>query len=46
MGGQCVLDSGWPADAVSPGVQDIWMVGDLMRYGVEVTAAAEEEQSS
>ena len=28
---------------ISPG--DIWMVGDLMKYGVQVTGKAEEEQS-
>ena len=28
---------------VSPG--DIWMVGDLMKYGVQVTGKADEEQS-
>ena len=27
---------------ISPG--DIWMVGDLMKYGVQVTGKAEEEQ--
>jgi cell division protease FtsH len=37
-----------PADGqkysvISPG--DIWMVGDLMKYGVQVTGKAEEEQS-
>ena len=30
----------------TPGVQDIWMVGDLMRYGVKVTAAKPEEEQS
>jgi len=29
----------------SPGFQDIWMVGDLMKYGVKVVAKPEEEQS-
>ena len=37
-----------PADGqkysvISPG--DIWMVGDLMKFGVQVTGKAEEEQS-
>ncbi|MCK6375205.1 MAG: ATP-dependent zinc metalloprotease FtsH [Zoogloea sp.] len=30
----------------TPGVQDIWMVGDLMRFGVKVTAAKPEEEQS
>jgi cell division protease FtsH len=30
----------------TPGVQDIWMVSDLMRYGVSVTAAKPEEEQS
>ena len=30
----------------TPGFQDIWMVGDLMRYGVKVTAAKPEEEQS
>ena len=30
----------------TPGVQDIWMVGDLMRYGVKVTASKPEEEQS
>jgi len=29
----------------SPGLYDIWMVGDLMKYGVKVSAKPEEEQS-
>ena len=30
----------------TPGVQDIWMVSDLMRYGVAVTASKPEEEQS
>ena len=30
----------------TPGVQDIWMVSDLMKYGVKVTAAKPEEEQS
>ncbi|HEY5896010.1 MAG TPA: ATP-dependent zinc metalloprotease FtsH, partial [Burkholderiales bacterium] len=30
----------------TPGVQDIWMVSDLMRYGVKVTASKPEEEQS
>ncbi len=30
----------------TPGVQDIWMVSDLMRYGVAVTATKPEEEQS
>ncbi|NTV10951.1 MAG: ATP-dependent metallopeptidase FtsH/Yme1/Tma family protein [Zoogloea sp.] len=30
----------------TPGVQDIWMVSDLMRYGVKVVAAKPEEEQS
>ena len=30
----------------TPGVQDIWMVSDLMRYGVTVTASKPEEEQS
>ncbi len=30
----------------TPGVQDIWMVSDLMRYGVSVTASKPEEEQS
>jgi cell division protease FtsH len=29
----------------SPGLYDIWMVGDLMKYGVKVSTKPEEEQS-
>ncbi len=29
----------------TPGTQDLWMVSDLMRYGVKITAKPEEEQS-
>ena len=30
----------------TPGTQDLWMVSDLMRYGVEVNAAKPEEEQS
>ena len=30
----------------TPGTQDLWMVSDLMRYGVDVTAAKPEEEQS
>ena len=30
----------------TPGVQDIWMVSDLMRYGVQVNASKPEEEQS
>ncbi|MEY3201432.1 MAG: hypothetical protein RIR70_982 [Pseudomonadota bacterium] len=30
----------------TPGAQDLWMVSDLMRYGVKVTAAKPEEEQS
>ncbi len=30
----------------TPGVQDIWMVSDLIRYGVKVTASKPEEEQS
>ncbi|MDO9598298.1 MAG: ATP-dependent zinc metalloprotease FtsH [Azoarcus sp.] len=30
----------------TPGVQDIWMVSDLMRYGVSVTASKPDEEQS
>ena len=30
----------------TPGVQDIWMVSDLMKYGVKVTAAKPEEEQA
>ncbi|MCX9155176.1 ATP-dependent zinc metalloprotease FtsH [Niveibacterium sp. 24ML] len=29
----------------TPGTQDLWMVSDLMRYGVKITAKPDEEQS-
>jgi len=40
---QVVPMDGQKYSVVSPG--DIWMVGDLMKYGVQVTGKAEEEQS-
>ncbi len=30
----------------TPGVQDIWMVSDLMRYGVQINASKPEEEQS
>lgn len=36
-------DGGQPFTLTSPG--DLWMVNDLMKYGVQVTAKPEEEQS-
>lgn len=30
----------------TPGVQDIWMISDLMRYGVQVNASKPEEEQS
>jgi cell division protease FtsH len=40
---QVVPMDGQKYSVVSPG--DIWMVGDLMKYGVQVTGKADEEQS-
>ena len=40
---QVVPMDGQKYSVLSPG--DIWMVGDLMKYGVQVTGKAEEEQS-
>ena len=40
---QVVPMDGQKYTVLSPG--DIWMVGDLMKYGVQVTGKAEEEQS-
>jgi cell division protease FtsH len=40
---QVVPVDGQKYTVLSPG--DIWMVGDLMKYGVQVTGKAEEEQS-
>jgi cell division protease FtsH len=40
---QVVPIDGQKYTVVSPG--DIWMVGDLMKYGVQVTGKADEEQS-
>jgi cell division protease FtsH len=40
---QVVPVDGQKYSVLSPG--DIWMVGDLMKYGVQVTGKAEEEQS-
>jgi cell division protease FtsH len=40
---QVIPMDGQKYSVLSPG--DIWMVGDLMKYGVQVTGKAEEEQS-
>jgi len=40
---QVTPTDGQKYSVISPG--DIWMVGDLMKYGVQVTGKAEEEQS-
>jgi cell division protease FtsH len=40
---QVIPMEGQKYSVLSPG--DIWMVGDLMKYGVQVTGKAEEEQS-
>jgi len=40
---QVISMEGQKYSVLSPG--DIWMVGDLMKYGVQVTGKAEEEQS-
>lgn len=40
---QVIPMDGQKYSVVSPG--DIWMVGDLMKYGVQVTGKADEEQS-
>ena len=37
---------GKPVLAYSPGMQDMWMVGDLMRAGVKVVAAKPDEEQS
>jgi cell division protease FtsH len=36
---------GRPVTVYSPGSGDIWMISDLMKYGVQVSAKPEEEQS-
>jgi cell division protease FtsH len=36
---------GRPVTIYSPGSGDIWMISDLMKYGVQVSAKPEEEQS-
>ncbi|THF66892.1 ATP-dependent zinc metalloprotease FtsH [Pseudothauera nasutitermitis] len=43
---RAITQDGRSLTVYTPGVQDIWMVSDLMRYGVAVTAAKPEEEQS
>ena len=43
---RATTQEGRPITVYTPGVQDIWMVSDLMKFGVKVTAAKPEEEQS
>lgn len=43
---KAVTQEGRSITVFTPGVQDIWMVSDLMRYGVAVNASKPEEEQS
>ena len=43
---RAVTQEGRTITVYTPGVQDIWMVSDLMRYGVSVNATKPEEEQS
>ncbi|NSL54627.1 ATP-dependent zinc metalloprotease FtsH [Uliginosibacterium aquaticum] len=42
---KAVTQEGRQVTISTPGIQDPWMVSDLMKYGVQVSAKQEEEQS-
>jgi len=43
---RAITHDGRPLTVYTPGVQDIWMVSDLMRYGVTINATKPEEEQS
>ena len=43
---RAVTQEGRSITVYTPGVQDIWMVSDLMRYGVQINATKPEEEQS
>ncbi len=43
---RATTQDGKPVTVYTPGAQDLWMVSDLMRYGVKVVASKPEEEQS
>ncbi len=43
---RATTQDGKPVVVYTPGAQDLWMVSDLMRYGVKVVASKPEEEQS